>query len=88
MEKCYIINYDLNKAKDYKSLFDAIESYGTYVKILESCWAITTTKSAIEVRDHLLSVMDSDDGILVVKSGYEAAWMNVECSNEWLQKKI
>lgn len=85
---CYIINYDLNKSKDYESLFEAIKSYGTWAKILKSCWAIVTTKSAEQVRDHLLTVMDSDDGIFVVKSGKEAAWKNVECSDDWLKKNL
>jgi hypothetical protein len=88
MKKCYIINYDLNKAKDYEALFTAIKSYGTYAKILKSCWAVVTTKTATEVRDHLLSVMDADDGIFVVKSGREAAWRNVECSDQWLKDNL
>jgi len=85
---CHIINYDLNKSKGYESLFEAIKSYGTWAKILESCWAIVTTQSAEQVRDHLLTVMDSDDGIFVVKSGKEAAWKNVECSDDWLKKNL
>lgn len=88
MAYCYIINYDLNKTKDYESLFAQIKSYGTWAKILKSCWAIVTTKSAEQVRDHLLSVMDGDDGIFVIKSGREAAWQNVECSNDWLKNKL
>lgn len=88
MKKCYIINYDLRKQKDYESLYAAIRSYGTYVRILKSCWAIVTTKSAKEVRDHLGQYMDSDDGLFVVKSGTEAAWRNVECSNDWLKTNL
>lgn len=88
MANCYIINYDLNKSKDYESLYEAIKSYGTWAKILKSCWAVVTTKSASEVRDHLLKVMDSDDGIFVIKSGKEAAWRNVECSSDWLKEHL
>lgn len=85
---CYIINYDLNNSKDYESLFKAIKSYGTYAKVLKSCWAIVTTKTAVEVRTHLKSVMDSDDGLFIVKSGVEAAWSNVECPNQWLKDNL
>lgn len=85
---CYIINYDLRNQKDYDSLISAVKSYGTWAKILKSCWAIVTTKSAVEVRDHLLSYMDADDGVFVVKSGTEAAWRNVECSNDWLKEHL
>ena len=85
---CCIINDDLNKFKDYESLFEAIKTYGTWGKILKSCWAVVTTKSAEQVRDHLLTVMDSDDGIFVVKSGKEAAWKNIECSSDWLKNNL
>ncbi|MGN6212026.1 hypothetical protein [Parafilimonas sp.] len=85
---CYIINYDLRKQKDYESLIAAIKSYDTWAKILKSCWAIVTDKSAVEVRDHLLKYMDADDGIFVIKSGREAAWRNVECSDDWLKKHL
>lgn len=88
MKNCYIINYDLKKSKDYESLFTAIKSYGTWAKILKSCWAVVSERSAVEIRDHLLRVMDSDDGIFVVKSGREAAWKNVECSDSWLKENL
>ncbi len=73
MANCYIINYDLRKSRDYESLYDAIRSYGTYAKILESCWAVVSERSATEIRNHLQTVMDEDDGIFVVKSGGAAA---------------
>lgn len=85
---CYIINYDLNNSKDYESLFKAIKSYGTWAKVLKSCWAIVTTKTTAEVRTHLKSVMDSDDGLFIVKSCGVGAWSNVECSDEWLKKHL
>jgi hypothetical protein len=88
MNKCYIINYDLRNSRDYESLYKAIKSYGTYAKILKSCWAIVTTQSAVQVRDFLLSHMDSDDGLFVVKSGAEAAWINVDCTSDWLKKNV
>ena len=66
----------------------AIKSYGTWAKILKSCWAVVTTKAAAEVRDHLLTYKDSDDGIFVVKSGKEAAWRSVGCSTEWLKQNL
>jgi hypothetical protein len=88
MANCYIINYDLNKTKDYESLFAAIKSYGTWAKILKSCWAVVSSKSAESIMKHLQTVMDSDDGIFVVKSDHNAAWENVECSDSWLQRNL
>lgn len=85
---CYIISYDLRRKRDYEVLYDAIKSYGTWAHITESTWAIVTTKTAVEVRDHLVSVMDSDDVLFVVKSGSEAAWINVICKHEWLKEHL
>ena len=85
---CYIISYDLRGARDYETLYEAIKSYGTWGHITESTWAVVTTKTAIQVRDHLSSVMDQDDRLFVVKSGVEAAWKNVMCKNEWLKENL
>lgn len=85
---CYIISYDLRKQRNYDNLYEAIKSYGTWAHILESEWAIVTSQSSAEVRDFLIKHIDSDDGLLVIKSGHEAAWRSVSCPNEWLQKNL
>ena len=88
MRKCYIINYDLRKQKDYEPLYEAIRSYGTYAHILESCWAVVTTKSASEVFDHLRREIDEDDGLFAVKSGREAKWVNIIYKDQWLKDNL
>lgn len=85
---CYIISYDLRKSRDYESLYKEIKSYSKWAQITESTWAVVTTKSAKEIRDHLASVMDGDDRLFVVKSGVEAAWRNSRCKNEWLKENL
>ena len=85
---CYIISYDLRKDRDYESLYTAIQSYSKWAHITDSTWAVVTTKSAVEIRDHLGSVMDGDDRLFVVKSGVEAAWRNSRCNNTWLQDNL
>ena len=85
---CYIISYDLRKQRNYEALYDAIKSYGTWAHILESLWAIATSHTATEVRDHLAKFIDSDDGLFVIKSGKEAAWIRVTCKNEWLKENV
>ncbi len=86
--QCYIISYDLINQSDYKSLHKAIKSYGTWAHISESIWAVYTSSSAKQIRDNLSSVMDGDDRIFVIKSGVEAAWRNVICSNKWLKDNL
>lgn len=84
----YIISYDLRKNRNYDGLYGAIKSYGTWAKITESTWAIKTSSTAVQVRDHLGSVTDKDDRIFVVKSGVEAAWRNAIAKNEWLKEHL
>ena len=85
---CYIISYDLRGERDYDALYEAIKSYGNWAHITESTWAVVTTKTAIQVRNHLSSVMDQDDRVFVVKSGVEAAWINVICKKQWLMDNL
>lgn len=86
--KCYIITYDLRFAKNYESLIDKIKKYPRWAKITESTWAIVTSQSASDIRNHLRMYMDEDDRLFVIKSGIEAAWKNVMASNEWLKENL
>lgn len=85
---CYIISYDLRNNRDYRSLSEAIKTYSKWARITESTWAVVTVKSAVEIRNHLSSVMDNDDRLFVIKSGVEAAWLNSLCGNEWLKENL
>lgn len=85
---CYIITYDLRNGGNYTSLHEAIKKYGTWAKVTESTWAIVTRQTSEEIRNNLLSFMDGNDRLFVIKSGGEAAWKNAMCKNEWLQKHI
>ena len=57
-----IITYDLRNQRDYKTLIDAIKSYGTCAKLFESVWYIRSiTHTAEQCRDYLLQFIDNDD---------------------------
>lgn len=85
--KVYQIDYDLRKQKNYEALHERIRSYGTYCNPLKSSWLIATNQTAIQVRDYLRAVMDSDDGLLVTNVQAEAAWYGLEGNgiSNWLQ---
>lgn len=85
---CYIISYDLRFGGNYTTLHNVIKSYVTWAKITESTWAVVSIQSAEQIRDNLLGYMDNKDRLFVIKSGGEAAWMRVMCTNDWLQKHI
>ena len=85
----YIISYDLMAPnKDYSSLISAIKSYGTYAKVLESCWIIKSNDTSSTIRVYLSSYMDSNDRIFIAKLAGEASWQNVLCTNDWLKGNL
>jgi hypothetical protein len=85
----YLITYDLQKpGKNYDALYDKIKSYGTWARVTESNWVVVSDKSAIAIRDDLLTVMDVNDRLLVVRSGVESGWNNPRCDSEWLLKHL
>ena len=85
---CYIISYDVQSGGNYEPLYSAIKSYGTWAHINLSVWAVVTTNSAVQLRDHLQKHMRQGDRLLVIRSGTEAAWLNAICNNEWLKEHL
>lgn len=88
----FIIVYDIQKTGDYsgvyRSLYEAIKSYGIWAHITESCWAIKTDFSVVVVRDNLLRLMRKIDRLMVVQTAHVAAWSNTMCNNDWLKENI
>lgn len=90
MEKhCYIIMYDLRApGRDYSALYSAIKSYVYWGRITESTWAVVSELNAFAIRDHLMKYIDSNDRLMVIKSGLHAAWVNTMASNDWLKQNL
>lgn len=86
--KCYIISYDLRNDRNYDALYKAIKSYPKWAHVVESTWAVVTTRKAVQIRDYLTTKVDDDDRVFVIKSGTEAAWKNSICRNEWLKDNL
>jgi hypothetical protein len=86
----YIVSYDLQTpGKDYKDLIDALKSYGTYWHNLGSTWCIVTSKTHVEVRDHLRKHIDANDKLLVAKSGKAGAWHGFKKDgSDWLREHL
>jgi hypothetical protein len=88
MNTTYIISYDVAKGGQYEPLINAIKAYGTWAHITESTWAVVTSKEATQIRDNLIKFLPEGSRLIVVKSGTEAAWGDVLCSNDWLKKNL
>ncbi len=86
----YIISYDLNRpGQDYEGLYEAIKSLGSWWHHLDSTWVVVTAKTATQVRDALIPEIDSNDKVLVVRSGGEGAWKGFnDKGSQWLKDKL
>lgn len=60
------INYDLQApGRSYQPLYDYIKSFDGWDHLLESLWLVRTSKSASEVRDQLMRLVDTNDKVAV-----------------------
>jgi hypothetical protein len=87
----YVIGYDIHpsKGETYDELTEAIKKLGKWWHNLDSTWVVVTELSAKEVRDNLKCHLRTDDQLLVVKSGTEAAWTGFsEKGSQWLKDNL
>ncbi len=84
-----VIEYDLrNPGRNYDALYEAIKSYGVWAHLTESTWFVKTEETCVQIRDRLLSVMDSNDRLFVGELTGVAAWRNLICDNDYLKKNL
>ena len=70
----YFLSYDLRKQRDYKKLYDELETFKA-IRILESLWCFKRSNTtAGRIRDHFRSFIDGDDGLAVIESSDWATW--------------
>jgi len=87
--KIYQITYDLRQQRNYQPLYQRIEAISSWCHALESTWIVASEQTATQIRDHLLLLIEADDGLLVTRLSGEAAWY--EINNEatrWLKQNM
>ena len=84
---CYIISYNLNKpGRNYEELYKLIKSYYDWAHITESTWIVYTSTTAVEIRDKLKIIVDSNDSIFIARVGTPTAWTDLGNNvSEWLK---
>ena len=83
-----LINYDLvNPGQDYDAIIEHIKSYDGWAHVMLSCWAVSTTKTVVQVRDGLIAVTDRNDKFYVVDiTDQSAAWIGLPTTvSDWLK---
>jgi hypothetical protein len=72
----FIVTYDLKKpGQSYEPLWKRLAAWKA-VRALESTWFISTTSSAVELRDDLKRYVDENDRLFVGALG-ACAWHNI-----------
>lgn len=85
----YLINYDLNKTKDYEAVYTAIKSCGSCARVQDSCWAVDTNLTRSEVWRTVWKAIDNDDYLLVTRLA-EASWSKSHKDDvqKWLKDHV
>jgi hypothetical protein len=90
MEKVLIITYDLSApGRNYEDLLKQIKSYSSWAKLCESSYLILTSKTPVEVRDHLKNNIDKNDKLYVGVVVAPAAWVGMsESVSNWILRYL
>ena len=86
----YLASYDLHNQRNYQPVWTALEEMGA-TRLLESLWVLTSSLTAIQIRDRLKQAADSDDSVAVIelKSGsYWATERARQSGVAWLRQNI
>lgn len=88
--KCYIVIFETKSEESRKQIKDSLVSYKTYCPINNSCWAIKTNETAVQIRDKLMGLLDKNGRIFVIRSGTGAAWFNSfsKDHDKWLKDNL
>jgi hypothetical protein len=84
----YIVSFEINDLERRKRFKAAMREYGQCCPINEYTWAVNVEKTAAQIRDELLKIVNSADRLFIIRSGTEAAWSNLygDKNTEWLKK--
>lgn len=86
----YIISYDLRSpGRNYGALYEALQAFSSYARVLESVWIIQTHYTPVQVRDHLARFMDASDGLFVaeLKAGWAARGIRTDVL-DWMKNNL
>jgi hypothetical protein len=87
--RSYIVVFSLDgNSGNRNGIVNAIKAYGTWGRLTDDAWVIYTNEKPISIRTKLLPFIGGAGRLMVLKSGYEAAWQNMPAKNDWLEKYL
>jgi hypothetical protein len=86
----YVVTFEVSDAVRLASIKEKLKTLGGYCPIHNNALAISTEKTATEIREFVTPILDPKDRIFIIRSGTEAAWRNSYGNehNEWLKKYL
>jgi len=86
----YAVMCQLKKRwKNYSSLYQKIESYGTWMHYIDKVWIIETTDDANKISNDLLPFIDQQsDYILIIKLAQDYQGWFPEGAWNWMNERV
>ena len=86
----YVVSYDQHRDKDYTPVWTQLRNWGAR-RILESVWFVTSSLTAVQIRDTIRSVTRNEDSVAVIEIKQGSNWAAIAAQEEgvqWLRQNI
>lgn len=85
----FMVNYDLMApGQRYNDLIEEIEKSPGWCKLLLSCYLVSTSETATQLRDRLRTRIDANDLILVMEVRNNAQGWLPQAKWDWINKHV
>ncbi len=91
--KTFFVSYDLGVPEsysDYIKLSDYLKSiFGTWARPVKSDWIVKSDLNAANIRDLIMSRLDSNDKLIVIEISKDWATYNISSEvTEWMKNNL
>ena len=86
-----LVNYDLNKEKsseNYTEIINIIKSERNWAKLSESCYAMDTNMTPIQIYNKMKPYLDTNDSLLAFPIKQPYYGQHSKEVIEWLSRKL
>lgn len=84
----YIVTYDLNKETKRPDIVGEIKKYGSWAKLSESSYAISTSETVAAVYGKMQKHLDQNDNLYVITLKRPYTGFGQKDVNDWLASNL
>lgn len=85
----YLVTYDLNSpGQKHTEVLEKIKNYGSWARLSESSYAISTHETVGQVYGKFEPLIDSNDNLYVISLHRPYTGFGKKDVNEWLQNNL